>query len=406
MKTFKYTALTKDGTRSKGVIQGTDEYEAAAKIRQNYPIVEEISEVRPRLGAGNAILSMEVGGDTIKKKPLSIACSQIAITLQSGIPLARCLELIGNQTEDKTIRKLLLTTAEDVAEGAPLAASLERNGRKLPATFIETIRAGEESGNIERSFTEMARYYENAYKTADKIKSALSYPVFVVVIAIIVMVVVMVYVVPTLASTFVELGGDLPVMTQILISTSDFMARWWVVMAIVILLIVLGWKLYCRTEQGMNLQAKLQLNMPILGNIRILSDSAEFANTMSMLLKSGLTVNHAVEVTAKTLNNYILRQRTAAIVGRIEEGRSLGECMLRLEEYPKTLREMCSIGEETGELDQTLEVIGKFYTSEADNATKDALAKLEPTLLVLLAVFAGYIVISIYLPMFTMYNLF
>ena len=136
-----------------------------------------------------------------------------------------------------------------------------------------------------------------------------------------------------------------------------------------------------------------------------MSGAAEFANTMSMLLSSGLNVDRAIDFMAKTLNNSVLRKETESMIARIEEGHLLGECIRDCKNYPRTLQEMCAMGEETGELDSSLKVIGDFYTNEADTATKDALAKLEPTMLVLLAVFAGFIVISIYLPMFTMYNL-
>lgn len=313
--------------------------------------------------------------------------------------------MIGGQTEDKLLRKIFLKTAEDVAGGAGLANSIRRNGPQLPATLIETIRAGEESGNIERSFEEMAQYYEKQYKTQSKIKSALSYPIFVVCVAIVVLIVVMVVVIPTLTQTFAELGGELPIMTQVLISTSEFFSKYWIFMVIAILALVLAWKMYVKTDNGIMTQGRMQLNMPVLGKIHRMSGAAEFANTMSMLLSSGLNVDRAIDITAKTLNNSVLRKETESMIARIEEGHPLGECIRDCKNYPRTLQEMCAMGEETGELDSSLKVIGDFYTNEADTATKDALAKLEPTMLVLLAVFAGFIVISIYLPMFTMYNL-
>ena len=348
MSTFKYKALTKEGMQISGVVQASDQYRAADQIRTTAPVILSLTPVREK---GDSFWTRDIGGNRVNLKNLSILCNQIAITLRAGVPIARCLDMIGGQTEDKLLRKIFLKTAEDVAGGAGLANSIRRNGPQLPATLIETIRAGEESGNIERSFEEMAQYYEKQYKTQSKIKSALSYPIFVVCVAIVVLIVVMVVVIPTLTQTFAELGGELPIMTQILISTS------------------------------------------------------EFANTMSMLLSSGLNVDRAIDITAKTLNNSVLRKETESMIARIEEGHPLGECIRDCKNYPRTLQEMCAMGEETGELDSSLKVIGDFYTNEADTATKDALAKLEPTMLVLLAVFAGFIVISIYLPMFTMYNL-
>lgn len=383
-----------------GVVEAPDQFAAADKIKETCPIILSIDPVKEK----TSILDMEIGSNKLNMKNLSIACSQIAITLRAGIPLARCLDLIGNQTEDKVVKKFLLNTAEDVAGGASLSASMEKYGKGLPVTFIETIRAGEQTGNIEQSFQQMADYYDKMSKTKDKVKSALSYPIFVVVVAIIVLIVVMAFVIPSLTQTFESLGAELPVITQILISMSKFFQKWWALIALVIVAIVFAWKSYTKTEKGKEVQGRNQLKMPVLGKIHTMSGAADFANTMAMLLNSGITVNNAVEITAKTLSNYIQQQEIENMVGKIEEGKSLGECMKDTTSFPKTLCEMCAIGEESGELSSTLEVIGDFYSHETDTAIKNAISKLEPTMLILLAFFAGFIVIAIYMPMFTMYN--
>ncbi len=404
MITYRYKAQSPDGQTVQGVVQGVDEFDAADKIRRTNPIILELKPVKEK-AHGDGLLNMEIGGNRINSKNLSVICSQIAITLKSGVPIAKAMELIGAQSEDKVLRKIFLATAEDVQGGAGLASSLERNGKNFPATFIETIRAGEESGNIEHSFSEMAEYYEKTYKNQDKIKSALSYPIFVVCVAIVVLIVVMVMVIPSLTQTFESLGGELPVMTQIMIACSKFFQHAWPFIVIVILAAVIAWKSYTKTEKGKVVQGKAQLRAPVFGKIHQMNGSAEFANTLSMLMSSGITLDHAIEITAKTMNNYVLAREVAAMQPMVESGKSVGDAIDTCQHLPATLKEMTKIGEETGELDQTLKVIGEFYSNEADTAMKNALAKLEPTMLIFLAVFAGFIVISIYLPMFTMYNL-
>lgn len=402
MVTYKYKALTPEGEKANGVMQGVDEFDAANKIRQKYPIILEISAVKE--GKEN-IFTQDLGGNRINYKNLSIICSQIAITLKSGIPIARALALIGDQSQDKVLKRIFLETADDVQGGAGLASSLEKNGKNFPSTFIETIRSGEESGNIERSFSEMADYYDKAYKNQDKIKAALSYPIFVVCVAIVVLIIVMVMVIPTLADVFDSLGGELPIMTQIMIRVSQFFQVAWPYIVIVVLALIIGWHAYTRTEKGKEVQGKVQLGMPVLGKIHTLNGCAQFANTMAMLISSGITVNRAIGITSKTMDNYVMSHEVAAMEGLVEGGRSIGTAIDTCQHMPKTMKEMTKIGEETGELDQTLKVIGEFYLNEADTATKAAIAKLEPTMLIFLAFFAGFIVISIYLPMFTMYNL-
>lgn len=401
MITYQYRGMSVDGAKVRGIVEATDEYAAVAKIKATCPIVLKITPVKEK----NNILMMEIGGKKIDAKALSVMCSQFAIILRSGVPIARCMEMIADQTQDKKLKKMLFHSAEDVAEGNSVAASFEKNCTGLPLTFTETIRAGEQSGTLERSFQTLEKYYDKSYKTAQKVKQALSYPIFVVVVAIIVLIVVMVKVVPTIAVTFADLGGELPAVTRFMIETSAFFEKniLWILVVMAVLIIIA--KFYTRTENGRVQWNKLKLKIPILGNIALLNGSSQFANTMSALLTAGLTVGQSLEVTSKILDNYVLSLETARMTGNIEEGRRLGDCMRKCKYYPQTLTEMCAIGEETGELEDTLDTIGAYYDNEASHATAKAISKLEPTIMILMALFAGFIVIAIYLPMFTMYGL-
>ena len=212
MLTFTYRAKSQNGTELRGVVQAVDRYDAAQKIRMNAPMIIELKQVKEK---GDSIFTRDIGSNRINTKNLSVLCDQIAITLRSGIPLARCLQMIGSQCEDKILKKMMIATAEDVSAGSSVASSMERNCEQLPATLIETIRAGEQSGNIEHSFEVMSKYYEKTYKNQDKIKSAMSYPIFVICVAVVVLIVVMTMVVPALTQTFRDLGGELPLCTRV-----------------------------------------------------------------------------------------------------------------------------------------------------------------------------------------------
>lgn len=401
MATFKYTAQTQEGLRVRGVVDAPNEFAAAGKIREEAPIILSLEEVREK----KSILDMKIGGNSLNYRNLAVLCSQLSITLRAGVPIARCMSMIAAQTADKNIRSIFEQAANDVEAGGGVAASLQKYGPNLPPTFIETIRAGEQSGNIENSFAGLADYYDKQYRNNAKIRSALTYPIFVVVVAIVVLIIVMAFVMPTLANTFADLGGELPLMTKVMIQISRFFQKAWIFIVVAILAAVIGWNTYAATEKGKEVRGRMQLSMPVWGRIHQFANSASFANTMSMMLQSGLTVDQAIDTTSKTLNNYILQQETKAILPKIEEGHSLGDCMKACGHFPQTLREMCAIGEETGELDSTLNVIGDLYANETDVATQNAINKLEPTLLIAIAILAGFLVISIYLPMFTMYNL-
>ncbi len=406
MVTYSYKALTAEGVETKGVIQAQDEFSAVTQIRQKCPVITSLTPVEKENGKLQELLAIDIGSPRVKTRALALMCSQFSITLKSGMPIGRAIDMIARQTDDKKLRKILEEASEDVLGGSTLTSSLEKYDDAFPVTFIETIRAGEVSGTLDNSFAKMHKYYETSARNSEKIRSALTYPIFVVCVAVVVLIVIMVKVVPTLAEVFRSLGGELPVMTKIMISTANFFSEWWLVMFMVILALVIAWKIFVRTERGMELEAKMQLEMPVIGRINVLNGSAQFANTMSTMIGSGLTLNNAVSVTAKVLDNYLLQKDVEHMIGKIEEGKQLGECMKVCEYFPETLKDMCAVGEETGELDQTLEVIGDYFTNETERLVQQAITMLEPTLLVIMALFAGFLVISIYLPMFTMYNLF
>lgn len=403
MMTFRYKAMTPEGMTTKGIVQAMDEYQAVQKIRETCPVITEIVPVKE---SGNSLLKMEIGSKKVTTKALAVVCSQFAIMLKSGMPIGRCIDMIANQTDNKTLKKILADANDDVEQGSSVAAALEKaGGKKLPVTFTETIRAGEHAGTLESAFEKLQHYYETSFKNAEKLKQVMTYPIFVLIVAIIVLIVVMAKVIPALAATFADLGGDLPLMTRIMISVSNWFARYWLVLIIVILGLIVAARIYQTTPRGRLAHGQLMLRLPVLGRINVLNGSAQFADTMAAMLGSGLTVNKAVEVTAKVLDNAALSNDVHGMIGKIEEGHPLGECIRKCELFPDNLKEMCAIGEETGELDRTLETIGEYFNNEATNATNQAIARMEPTILVIMAVFAGFIVISIYLPMFTMYNL-
>jgi type IV pilus assembly protein PilC len=402
MAQFKYSAVTKGGEKVNGVIDAFNEMDAAARIRQTCDVIlkiQDVSEEKPNL------LALEIGGNKLNAKAFTVMCSQFAIILRAGVSLARAVHLIADKTTDKKLKRLLKQVAEDVEGGRSLSASFEDHGGKfLPATFIETLRAGEASGAIDRSFETMQAHFDKQVKTKAKVKSALAYPLFVIAIAIIVVAVVMIVVIPKLTPMFTEFGGEIPFMMNSLIVVSEFFQKYILVMIAFIAAIIIGVKLYGNTENGRIALAKLQLKLPVLGNIATLSAASEFANSMAALMNAGLPLPRALSITARTMSNYFLSTECGKLSGELEAGRALGQTMREQGVMPDILTDMVSVGEETGEIGKTLETVAQFYDAELEEATKSALAKLEPAMLIFIAIFAGYIVIAIYTGMFSMYG--
>ncbi len=404
MPQYKYSAVTKDGKKVSGLIDGFNEMDAAAKIKESYSIVLQLSEVQEQSKAA-AFLSMDIGGNKLDDKAFMLMCRQFSVILKAGVPIRRTVELIADKMTDKTLKRILEQVMKDVEGGRTLASSFEeRGGKLLPVTFLETVRAGEEAGSLDTAFDSVSEHYAKQSKMKGKVRGALVYPAFVLVVAVIVVIVLMVKVVPTFTAIFDSYDAELPIPTQILIAMSNFFSHNWMILLGIAAAIVLGLKLYGKTEDGRIKLAKLQLRLPVLGNIAVLNAASQFANTMAMMMEAGLPMTKAVTITSRVLDNYFISQQVGKITARLEEGYTLGHSMREAACLPEILVDMTAVGEESGELEQTLGMTAEYYDTELEQATAAALAKLEPTVLVFLAGFAGFIVIAIYMAMFGMYS--
>lgn len=396
MLTYKYKAKSKNGADVDGYVEAINEFDAVSKIKETCSVVTEIKEVKQK----NQITFER----RIKEKDLSIMCSQFSIILGAGLPIVSAVDLIAKQTEFKPLKKILTAVAGDVGDGHPLAKSFEDEGPKLPATFIETIRSGEESGTLEASFERLHKYYDKSSKIANKIKSAMIYPIFTIVVAIIVVIIIMVVAVPIFTESFDALGTDLPGLTKALIATSNFFTHWWWLMIIIMASCGIMYKLYRKREDGRLKTDKMKLKNPILGRLTRMKTASQFANTMSTLISAGLPIMEAVNITGKVIDNYYVGSQIINAVPQLEQGRTLGNALQNCEYLPELLIEMTAVGEETGTLESTLDTIGTFYDNESDLAATKMLALLEPIIICVLAFIVLFILLSVYMPMFTMYG--
>ncbi len=401
MSVFKYKAISKDGVKVNGVVEAYDKIEAVNRIKETCSIVTSVSEVR-RMALDDIQLT---GPQQIKDKSLALLCSQFAIILKTGLPLIRAVKLIEEQVGDKQLKALLGKVAEDVAAGYGLAQSFEsKGGDQLPPAFIETVRAGEESGTLEVSFEKLQKYHENADKVKGKVKSAMSYPAFLMVLAVIVIAIIMIFTMPTFTGMFESLDVEMPGLTKGIIAVSDFFAEKWLLVLMIVAALIVGVKLYAGTESGSMLFATLALKLPAIGPMNRMKCASQFSNTMSTLLTAGIPLVWAVSITAKVLDNVYLSHRLSLLSPQLEEGRSLGDLMRGEEDFPAMLCEMTAMGESTGSLEETLSTIGEYYDEETQVASDKALAMLQPAITVFMGVVIGIIVIGLYLPMFSMYS--
>ncbi len=400
MKAFKYTARSSYGATVDGIIEANTKDEAIAQLKDDGYIVTKIEA-----SGGEHDIDLRIGGKKTKEKTLSIMCSQFAIILEAGLPIVRTLELVAGQTEDKTLKEILSNVANDVAAGYELAGSFEKHGGHLPTTFIESVRAGEQSGNLTLVFRRLADFYRKQSETKGKVKSAMMYPAFIMVVAVIVVGVIMVFAVPTFKSTFEGMGTELPVPTKIVIAMSEFLSKFWWVIVLIAGGIFGGIQLAKRKSEDFHLKwSQLGTKLPVLGRVTTMSCSSQYASTMAVMMTAGLSSAQSVDVTARTISNYYMGYKLAEIVPDLEAGKPLGESLAKSAAYPPLVTEMTGVGEETGELEHTLEVVSDYYDFEVQEATSRAIGMLEPITICLLAGIVCLVLLAVYLPMFSIYG--
>jgi type IV pilus assembly protein PilC len=395
---FKYNAVTYEGETVNGFIEAADKMEAITQLRETCSIIKSVTDTH------SIKVAVKTKHKKIPEKQLSLLCRQFAIILEAGLPIVRSTELVASQQEDKYLQSILRQVAADVSGGSTVAGSFERRAPKLPTTFIETVRAGEESGSLASSFDRLSYFFDKKGKIRQQVVSALTYPAFVMVVAVVVIIIIMVYAVPQFTNSFASMGMELPGVTKALISVSDFFTNYTIYMAAGIALIAVGLRLWKRTPKGKMALAKFALKIPVMGQIHKMNASSTFANTLAAMLSAGLPVVKALEITGNAMTNHVFATAVADSVAGVIEGRRIAAVLRDAKVLPDLLVEMTGVGEETGSMEDTLGVIGVYYDNEVTTATERATKLIEPMIICVLAGFVVFVLLAVYMPMFGMYS--
>ena len=406
MKAFRYEGLSASGAAVEGVVEANDRDDAARKAREYCRVLVKVEPVSA--GKLNDFMNADIGlllsGGKIKPKKLALLCSQLAIELKAGLPLVRSLRLVADNEDDKNLKKILEDVADDVQAGHSLAKSFQTRAPRLPSTFIETIRAGEASGRLDDAFDRLKVYFENSAAVASKVGSAMIYPAMLIAVAVVVIFIIMIFAVPVFEDSFSSMGNSLPLPTAILIGISNFMTENILLLICILAIILISFILFGKTELGRHTYARLAMTFPGISLVNQMNAASQFASTLSTMLESGLPLLQATRITSATANNLLVQEEIETAAQGILEGRTLAYGLGKCQYLPSLLVEMTAVGEETGHLEETLTVVSDYYTKEVDTAVKRALGILEPCITIVLALLVVFILLSVYLPIFTMYG--
>ena len=324
--------------------------------------------------------------------------------IDAGLPLVQCLDILGKQEPNKNFSAVILKVREDVEAGAALADSMKRHPKAFDALYSNMIAAGEAGGILDTILKRLATYIEKNVKLKGEVKSAMIYPVAVIVIATLVVGAILWKVIPTFASLFSGLGAQLPLPTRVVMAASDIVVAWGWLMLIGVGLA--GWmvKRYYGTEGGRRLIDKVMLKTPVLGNIIRKVSVARFCRTLSTLLASGVPILDGLDITARTSGNAIIEDAILLTRAGIERGETISGPLRETNVFPSMVVQMINVGETTGALDAMLSKIADFYEEEVDSAVAGMLTLLEPIMIAFLGVVVGGIVIAMYMPIFDLIN--
>jgi len=354
---------------------------------------------------GREISLPKIGREKVKSKDLALFTRQFSVMLDAGLPLVQCLEILGQQQDNKFFQKVIFQTRADVEAGMTLADSMAKHPRVFEPLFTNMVAAGETGGILDVILQRLSTYLEKMVKLKSDVKSALIYPIAVIVISIIVISIIMIVVIPAFKNIFEGLlgpGERLPWLTELVVTISQFMASYWWLIGLVCGLAVFGAKSWYKTEKGQHFMDGLLLKMPVFGPIMRKIAVARFSRTLSTLLSSGVPILESLEITARTAGNIIVSEAIQRVRAGVEQGQTFVEPLKASGVFPIMVSQMIGVGEQTGALDAMLSKIADFYEQEVDAAIANLLSLMEPAMIMFLGVTIGTIVIAMYLPLFTL----
>jgi type IV pilus assembly protein PilC len=396
MPVFTYRGTNRSGAAVAGEMNASNKTELQSMLRRQ--------QITPtRMSEKGKEFNLPTFGGGVDAKELAVFTRQFSVMIDAGLPLVQCLEILATQQENKTFQKVLSGTRSSVEGGTTLSAAMKQYPKVFDPLFTNMVEAGETGGILDTILQRLAAYIEKNVKLQRAVKSALIYPVGVLTIAGAVITLLLWKVVPIFATLFAGLGVSLPLPTRIVIALSHFVGSIFGFLIFVgIIGVVVGIKIWYGTPTGRFVLDSIILKVPVLGILMRKIAVARFTRTLGTLISSGVPILEGLDITAKTSGNAVIERALFRVRRSLEEGKSLTDPLKESEVFPGMVTQMIAVGEQTGAMDAMLQKIADFYEEEVDSAVKDLLTALEPIMIVFLGLVVGGVVISMYLPLFSL----
>ena len=395
MPVFIWEGTTRKNEVKKGEMEAVDELAVRGLLRrQGFKSIEiktkpkDLSEYLPFLKG------------KVKEKEVVVFCRIFSTMINAGLPLIQCLDLLGQQEQNKTFKKVIKAIKEDVEGGASLTEALRKYPEIFDDLFVNLIAAGEAGGILDVILGRLSNYMEKAMKLKAKVKGAMTYPAAVLVISVGVVSLLLLKVIPVFKKMFEGMGGELPGPTQFLVNASEFAQSYWWILAGILVAIYIVFDRFRRTEKGAWMIDSMILKAPIFGSLLKKVAVAKFSRTLSTMMSSGVPILEGLSIVSKTSGNLVVEAALVKTRQSISEGRTIAEPLSETGIFPPMVVQMISVGEATGALDSMLSKIADFYDDEVDAAVEALTSLLEPVMMVFLGGIVGGMIVAMYLPIF------
>ncbi|HEY2432108.1 MAG TPA: type II secretion system F family protein [Vicinamibacterales bacterium] len=397
MPTFAYNGRTRSGQAVTGE-RVAETVEAAVTALRREQIT--VTRIDPAKAAAKIEGKGKAKATSAPSKNLAIFTRQFSVMIDAGLPLVQCLDILGKQEPHKGFSDVILTVRSDVESGAALADAMKKHPKTFDALYSNMIAAGEAGGILDTILKRLAVYIEKSVKLKGQVKSAMIYPIAVIVIAAVVVAAILWKVIPTFAQLFAGLGAQLPLPTRIVIAMSNNLISYGPVILVALGLVGYALKRYYGTPSGRHQIDAILLKAPILGMILRKIAVARFCRTLSTLLSSGVPILDGLDITARTAGNAVIEEAILKTRTSIERGETVSAPLRETNVFPSMVVQMINVGETTGALDTMLSKIAEFYEEEVDTAVAGLLTLMEPLMIAVLGGIVGGIVIAMYMPIF------
>jgi len=401
MLMFKYVGRTKKGEIKRGTMEGQSRNEVVLKLRERGISPREITETKPSIFNRN----ISINRNTVKNEHFVIYCRQFATLIRAGVTIVDATNILMIQTESKALKHVLKLVESDIKSGIAFSDAVEKHPKIFPTLFVNMIRAGEMTGSLDDTLERMATYFEKQHTLKNKIQSTLSYPIVLLVLIIGVVLFLMISIIPQFSSIYDQFGADLPAITQFVLNLSSIVQHfWWLFLFLIFIAIAVLMLIYRTNPSFQHLIHIIMLKMPIFGKLLQKALIARMTRTLSSLFSSAVPILDALDIVAKVVNNPVISKVVLDSRSSLESGGTLSEPLASHWVFPPLVHQMTAIGEQTGTLDYMLEKIADFYEDDVDRMVDTLRSLIEPIMIVALAFVVGFIVLSILVPMFTVFT--